>query len=367
MGGLRLTGLFFRLFLPLVVLLAGCESISLPRLSFEDKPQPRLPVPVTYAFSPALATHTQTVDACGLPYSLPVGNLITQKFLEVGQERFNGVNAEPPVGQARGPQLDGYRVIVELEQFEFTPNDRSGDEDRYHAFLNIQLRTIYEDSRGTALAQSPLSYRENISLWTPEMSGQSSSCATGQIDAAIEEAAEILAKDMAGVIPRIVPTRPAGTPQPVRSPAAATVSPPTSTSSAMDSPPSSVTQPAVQFRTKLLDANQNLILEGGEVLRLLVETTNIGDSAIPSVYVELRGTPLLVKAFNQVTPLPVPLGKLKPGEKRTAEIRGRLPQIPKAMSGKLVIGVILSEGLPPGSHVIHTEIRPGPRKSRRTR
>lgn len=110
----------------------------------------------------------------------------------------------------------------------------------------------------------------------------------------------------------------------------------------------------------MVDANRNLILEGGEALVLLIETTNVSSSTIPSAYVELRGTPILVEAFKRVAPLPVPLGSFQPGKKRTTEIRGRLGQVTEPIQGELIIGIILSEGLPPGTHTIRAEIQPGP-------
>ena len=137
--------------------------------------------------------------------------------------------------------------------------------------------------------------------------------------------------------------------------------------SAVPSPTPPVASPSVQFRTKLLDANRNLVLEGGEALVLLIETTNVSGSTIPSAYVELRGTPVLVEAFKRVAPLPVPIGSLKPGEKRTAEIRGRLGQVTEKMQGELIIGIIVSEGLPPGTHSIRAEIYPGPTRNKSSR
>jgi len=330
----------------LFALVSACDKVSIPRLSFEEKPQARLPMAVTYAFSPGLINYSQTVDACGLPYTIPVGEIITKAFIHVGQDRFNGVEAEPPVGQAHGVAPDGYRVTVDLQQFNFDPLTGGGQEDRFNAILDLNLLAIYENSRGEALAQTPLTYHENIRIWTPALTSQSSSCSTGAIDGAVEEAAETLAKEMASVMPRLHqptqenPTQPGGIlpPTPVPVPQA-----PTS---------------AVQFRTKLVDANRNLILEGGEAIVLLMETTNVSDTDIPSAYVELRGTPLLVEAFKRVAPLPIPLGALKAGEKRTAEIRGRLGTVSVPSQGELIIGIILSEGLPPGTHSIRTEIQP---------
>ena len=341
----------FLLFLLGIVFLtlSACDKISLPRLGFEEKHIPRLPVTVTYAFSPELVNYSQTVDACGLPYAIPVGKIITDTFLKVGQDRFNGVRAEPPVGQAQGASLDGYRVRLDLQQFSFDPVTKVGEEERYNAFVDLNLLAVYENNSGTPLAQTPLTYHKSVTLWTPALTSQSSSCATGWIDHAVEEATETLAKEMASVMPRLN--------QPSES---TPIQPKVKGLTTQTSTPSSTTlSPAVQFRTKLVDANRNLILEGGEAIVLLIETTNISKTDIPSAYVEIRGTPILVEAFKQVTPLPVLLGSLKAGEKRTAEIRGRLKSVEKSSSGELIIGIILSEGLPPGPHSIRTEIQPG--------
>ncbi|MDH5575431.1 MAG: hypothetical protein OEY80_08115 [Nitrospirota bacterium] len=336
---------------------AACDKVSIPRLGFEEKPEPRLPMSVTYAFSPKLVNSTHTVDACGLPYTIQVGEIITKTFIRVGQDRFNGVRAEPPVGDAQGATLDGYRITVDLQQFGFDPEGRSGEEDRYQALVDLNLLAVYEESGGTPLAQTPLSYHKNVRLWTPELSSQSSSCSTTQIDGAVKEAAETLAKEMASLMPRLG-QQSAAVPMGNISPGASAQAP---------TPAPQVVSPSVQFRTKLVDANKNLILESGEALALLIETKNISDSNIPSAYVELRGTPILVEAFKRVAPIPVPLGSLKAGETRTTEIRGRLDQVTETIQGELIIGIILSEGLPPGTHSIRAEIKSGPTRKKPTR
>jgi hypothetical protein len=344
----------------LFLICSACDKVSIPRLSFEDKSEPRLPVTVTYAFSPKLLNATHTVDACGLPYTIPIGNIIASTFLRIGQDRFNGVQAEPPVGQAQGAPLNGYRITVDLQQFGFDPVTKTGEETRYNAFVDLSLLAVYEDSGGTPLAQTPLTYHQSVSLWTPELSSQSTSCSTTQLDGAVEAAAETLAKEMASLMPRL------GQEQ-VASPTGNAFPGPSIRPTGPPAPVQQVIAPSVQFRTKLVDANRNLILEAGETIVLLIETTNVSDSTIASAYVELRGTPVLVDAFKRVAPIPVPIGSLKAGEKRTAEIRGRLGQVKEPTSGELIIGIIVSEGLPPGTHSIRTEIQPGPARKKSSR
>ncbi|WP_447964477.1 hypothetical protein [Nitrospira sp. Ecomares 2.1] len=355
----------------LLSLLFACDKVSIPRLTFDDRAEPRIPFPITYAFSPDLVNHTQTVDACGLPYTIPVGEIITRTFLKVGQERFNGVRAEPPVGDAQGAPPDGYRVIVDLNQFLFDPVTLMATEPRYDAFVDLKLLVVYEDPKGTALAQTPLSYHEKVSMWVPALSSSASSCATQQIDGTVEDATEALAKEMVSVMPRLgqVLSPVSTNPYPNAEPSGTTPSSPLPMQNPAQTatPPKPAISPSVQFRTKLVDANRNLILEGGEAVILLIETTNVSGSTIPSAYVELRGTPMLVEAFKRVAPIPMPIGELKAGEKRTAEIRGRIGEVKESLKGELIIGIILSEGLPPGTHTILTEIQPRSLLKRPTR
>jgi hypothetical protein len=365
--------LVFYGFLALIVsCLSACDTLSLPRLSFEESAkesaeEPPLPYSVTYAFTPELAGYTRSVAGCAMPHTIPVGEIITNTFLKVGQKHFNGVQAEPPVGNAHGVPFDGYRIIVDLKQFQFNPVDRMGEEDRYHVVVDLELDTVYEDATGTPIAQSPLSYHKKVKIWAPVLSGQASSCATTQIDGTVEHAADKLVNDMVRLMPDLAHVSQQDASQEAPdSPAAAAAEPDTEvTTSSTATPSHSGRNASVQFRTKLVDANQNLILEGGETVVLLIETTNVSGSTIPSAYVELRGTPILIEAFKRITPLPVPIGELKAGETRTAEIRGRLGQVKEARNGELIIGIILSEGLPPGTHTIRTEIQPGRASTRK--
>ncbi len=349
----------------LLSFLFACDKVSIPRLTYDDHSEPRIPITVIYAFPTTLLDYTQTVGGCGLPYTIPVGKIIAQTFLQVGQNRFNGVRAEPPVGEAQGVPPDGYRIIVNLNQFGFDPFDRSGQEDRYDVFVDLKLHVVYEDAKGTPIAQSPLTYHKKVRIYVPELTSQSVSCETGGIDGTVEDAAETLAKQMVEVLPQLVQLTPGQQSVPTQPgfPAPSTQVQPVAVPPA--APP--VASPSVQFRTKLVDANRNLILEGGEAVILLIETTNVSGSTIPSAYVELRGTPELVEAFKRVAPIPVPIGALKAGEKRTAEIRGRMGEVKEHLKGELIIGIILSEGLPPGTHTILTEIQPRPALKNPTR
>lgn len=274
-----------------------------------------------------------------------------------GLKRFETVKAEPPVGEAQGASPDGYRIVLTLNQFAFDATDRMGEDDRFHTRLEMDMQAVYENHDGLPLAQTPLMYRKTLNIWAPLYSGTSTSCTTHQIDSAVKDAGTSLARDMIRVLTRVAQL---GQEESSSASSASTSETTPVTESTSTASSQTESTPSVQFRTKLVDANKNFVLEGGEAVVLLIETTNISDADLPSAYVELRGTPALVEAFKRVAPIPVPLGSLKAGEKRTTEIRGRLGQIRETMQGELIIGIILSEGLPPGSHTILTEVQPGP-------
>ena len=74
--------------------------------------------------------------------------------------------------------------------------------------------------------------------------------------------------------------------------------------------------PTLTFRTLLKDGNDNLVLEGGENLILQIEVTNESNLPISTAQVELTGTPAIVQAFTQVTPLPIQIGSFPAWRKK---------------------------------------------------
>ena len=109
----------------------------------------------------------------------------------------------------------------------------------------------------------------------------------------------------------------------------------------------------------LKDGNDNLILEGGEAIVLIIEATNLGSTVITTAHANLVGNPTLVEAFAQMTPLPISMGTFQPGETRTTEIRGRMPIDVPGQKAELVISLQLEDGTHIGSHRIVAPLQPG--------
>jgi len=337
--------------------LTACDKISIPRLSFDEKPETKLPISVVYRFDPSLVQHTQVVDACGLPHTIKSGEIITKTFLKVGQEHFASVGTQPTVSAGSTNSLNEITIDLKFVQMNFEPVGRSGEEDRYHANVGLQLQAVYQDSQGKALAQTPLDYKDKVNMWTPALTSQTQSCVTGQFDAVVEDAAATLAKEMANVLPRLY----GQSPQP-----SGAVAVNNAIQAPAESQPISRQHPSLSFRTKLQDANDNLVLEGGENVILQIETTNTSSTSLPSAYVELRGSQAIVNAFSTVTTLTISIGPLQAGESKTTEVRGRMPATVEKEKGKLEVSISLSQGIPPGAHTILASIQPGTASSQQT-
>ena len=344
-------------FLSIVFLLTGitaCDKVQLtmPQLSYDETPKERFPFAVSYAFDPKLLQATLPTDGCDLPYTIPSGKIITETFLEESRERFAGVSTLATQGQAI-PAQGSHPLTIRLNLINqaFVPTNRIGQEDRYLANVNLQLLAVYVDAQGKELAQTPLQYSTSASMWTPALSSSSTSCATGQFDGAIHKAAKQLVNDMIAVIPQLY-----GQPAP----------PPSLVQQAGPSAPAlAPSAPALTFRSLLEDANHDLVLEGGEMVVLKMETTNTSSLALQNIEITLSGSQELVNAFRSSMDFPLNIGALQPGESRITEIRGKVPAITEKKRGELAISAVASNGQAPRTHRILASLQPGETHSNR--
>lgn len=333
-----------------IFLLNGCNSVSMPELAmpelnlpdigFGKKAEPAIPISVSYAFDPSVTQATLEVDACGLPYIINTGEIIPQAFLAIGQERFASVAAYSGSGQAvQASQQSDLTVHLQLIHQSFQPADKLAQEDAFVAFINLQMLAIFMDSTGKELGQTPLNYSSTASLWTPALTSNSVSCVTSTYDDEINRAAGELAKQLVSVVPQLTNQNPQ------QSLTAQTTSPGQNQFRTQ-------TLPALKFRTMLKDGNNNLILEGGEVLALQIEATNSGSQSLSAVNIELEGSPTLIQAFSEITPLPISFGDFQPGETKTTEVRGRMPFQVSENKGELIVTLKPQNGSIVGSHRI---------------
>ena len=366
----------------------GCQSglpeltlptITMPRIGFDETQEAPIPVSVAYAFDTSVTEASLEIQACGLPYTLNTGELIPQAFLAVGHKRFQSVVAYEGTGEAvRAEQTPDLTIHLSMIQHSIREADRIAEEENYLVFVELQLQALFIDRDGTQLAQTPLRFNDQMTVWAPALTGQSVSCATGQYDATISGAAQAMASQLARVVPELLtngspqspavagqPTAPAPLPTtpratlPVTTPAPL---PTTPRATPPATPPAAplATSPPLTFRARLTDLNDNLILEAGEIIVLEIETTHKGTGVPVAAYVNLDGSAVIVEAFSNVTTLPVPLGTFQPGETKTTEIRSRMPLTVREPTGELMISLTpAGEGTTIGSRRIIAPLQAG--------
>ncbi len=112
--------------------------------------------------------------------------------------------------------------------------------------------------------------------------------------------------------------------------------------SVADSSPPSVSRTApatpsvLRFKAMVLDENGNLILEGGERLRVRVDIVNTGAASVPGASAALTGTPFVLDQFPTTT-LSVP--PLQPGETKSLEFIATLPPTVRPQKAELQVAV----------------------------
>jgi hypothetical protein len=370
----------------MVLVVSSCSNyeVALPRLEWEGrKKDPSVPLRVRLELDSSVQQAAFSYkDACGKEAVFQFGPKLSQMLLEDSKQVFQQVvdRQDPTFDQFADAVLQ-YTI---LESHYEIPIPRMESWAEYPANAMLRIRAVLREAQtgkemyaetfeghgrfrvstdwdGNECTPIGIGIPVNRALDNISNELLSTMRDSGRIEVASVQLVAKRQQVLAGGVPQ--PTYPI---PPLSAPVVGGGANPTPPSTP-SAPVQDHVTPSVQFRTKLVDANRNLVLEGGEALKLLLEIQNVSDSTIPSAYVELRGTPVLIEAFKRVVSIPVPLGSLKAGEKRTAEIRGRLPRIKKKRSGELIVGIILSEGLPPGIHSIRAEIIPGPASQKRKR
>ncbi len=343
--GYRLAGLLLGLML---LTLLSCEGFRLPRFSHEKEMGGRAPITVTYVFDNALREARLEQAVCGNnTWEGHLGNDLIKAFLEVGRTRFNQAVLAPPEGSPK-PAAEipsDVTAQVRLVRKSFQGTDRMGISDQFMAQLDIELAVTYQDRNGVPVLESPLLYSDQLSLYTPMLGSGGTQCSTGQLDAALRNAAEFLANRLAETIFRL-----GSRIQPSAQTAAAT--------GQFQAQPGAAG--SVTFRATMLDENDNQILEGGEKVGVRVDVTNQGATPILAASLVLAGTPSLIDAFSAVLAAPLQVGPLQPGETKSTVFWGRMPDQVQSERGELTVSLASPElAALPSNQILIGAIRPG--------
>ncbi|WP_455387825.1 hypothetical protein [Petrachloros mirabilis] len=310
---------------------AACSQLHLPNMLNAPPQLPVIPASVTLFFDDSVrkATLEQTVCAETL-WKGRLGDAIIKAFEETGRTRFAQTKvadtAEAPQ-PASSPSTTAVTAAIKLVHSSFTTRTRTGDSDNYTAQLDIQLIATFQDTNGKQFPEAPLNFSEQVSIWTPQYGG-GNQCSTGQLDGAMNKAAEHLAVQLTGYVAELTAKA-----------KGQTVAGGRISGSALPFGAGS----ALTLRATLLDENNNLLLEGGEKVGVRIDVTNTGTTPTTPSTVTLSGNPALIDAFAGTLTSPVTVAALQPGETTSAMLWGKLPANLEGTRGELTVTVTPSE------------------------
>ncbi len=342
-----------------VVLLIGCaKRLELPDLG------PPLPYSARLELAPSVTgATTQYTESCGHIYDLHVGRVLEEALIEATHRLFKTVSIE---GDQPKDAKEDFVIRVDLVQWSLKLTkdivyDRVPAELNFSALVSIrdtsgklirepEVRSVWQERLRVEPLQKNCDY-----ITTPLLENAAIdfavkySIATREVLAPTNRAAAAVQSGNVGqsagpqAAPQTGQFSPAVVPVPLASSGAKPV-------------PSSLS-----FKAIILDENSNLILEGGERIRLRVEVVNTGSSPVQNASASIAGTPALVNQFPAST---IPVGPLQPGESKTIEFVAILPQSVQAQRAE--IQVFLSDSssgraLPP--QTLSAALRPAGTKS----
>ncbi len=310
----------------------GCAS----RLEFPPMGEP-LPVSVKLEIPASIKTlRAEYTDGCGHLMQVPLGARLEEALVEGAYRTFKSVSYEGGGSKDAVPEA---LVRVDLVNWSFKLQ-QDNVYDRVPA--NIQLNAIARvyDLTGKVLRESEVKVGRQERLRLEATQRNCDYIVDPFIqDTSVDFAAKVsmdVRQAFGGATQEAVPTVtsvPATLPQPAAGLQTSKPQPPAATASAASS---------LRFKAMVLDENGNLVLEGGERVRVRVDIVNVGTTAIQQAIVSLSGSQALITHFPSAV-LPVPT--LQAGETKSIEFVATLP--PSVQPQKAELHVTVEE---PATH-----------------
>ncbi|MGH2619903.1 MAG: hypothetical protein ACRDHG_04950, partial [Anaerolineales bacterium] len=274
----------FLLLVSVGVLSAGCQEVkgAFARASVPDMGS-RLPVTVKLELDPALTNiRLQYSDACNSPRQVRLGAELEDTILQAAHQNFKVIYAADK-GQAEKPDIQVYVALQQSGLQIQTDNVY----DRLPAEIKLEAVAVFRDPSGKLIQERPLkaTRKERLLLEPTQHRCEYSSMDAFVRDTAVTFATQFVRETRAVIDPDNQLAQ-AG-----QAPAAPAAQRP------MPGGPVQPSGTALSFKATLLDENGNLILEGGERVRVRVDVVNTGAAPVQSVSISLAGTPALLTQF----------------------------------------------------------------------
>lgn len=317
-----------------LIVASGCAS----HLEFPPMGEP-LPVSVKLEIPASIKDlRAEYTDGCGHLMQVPLGARLEEALVEGAYRTFKSVSYEGGGSKDAAPEAV---VRVDLVNWSFKLQ-QDNVYDRVPA--NIQLNAIARvyDLTGKVLRESEVKVVRQERL---RLEATQRNC-DYIIDPFIQDTSVDFSAKVSMDVRQAFASGTAPAPQTTAAavPAPASPSPQAVPTPKPQTPPSPApAASALRFKAMVLDENGNLVLEGGERVRVRVDVVNAGLAPIQQAIVSLSGSPALITHFpSAVLPLPA----LQPGETKSIEFVATLP--PAIQPQKAELQITIEET---GSHI----------------
>ena len=278
---------------------------------------PRLPQSVKLTFDPSLTNLTvQYTNNCGRLQELNVGGEIESVLIDAAAKNFKAVMV---TGGPAGPVPPDTEILVTLNRSGFKLW-QDGLYDRVPADITLETLLTFKDTAGKELGQQTISIAHSERL-VLEPTGVR--CNYGNIDEVVYDAG--VAMSVQFILAARSQLAGAGSPSPEKMAASPTVA-----TQAKGTPS------GLSFKATVLDENSNLVLEGGEHIRVRIDLVNGGEQELQGVTAALTGTASLLAQFPTTT---LAVGRLQPGQSRSIEFVATLPQSVQQQKAEVQVAV----------------------------
>lgn len=244
-------------------------------------------------------------DACGHLTRIPLGARLEEALVEGADRTFTSVSYEGRADTHARPEAT---VRVDLANWSFKLQ-QNPVRDRVPVDLQLNATARVVDNNGNTLRESTVTIVRQDSLSLESMEPYCHYSVDSFTRSTSVEFASKVSLDVRQAFNGV-------TAAPQAAPAAAIPA----LKSQAPATPASI--PALRFKAMVFDENGNLLLEGGENIRVRVDVANAGLAPIQQARVSLSGSPALTTHFSLASIL---LPTLQPGETKSIEFVATLP------------------------------------------
>ena len=328
----------------------ACDSIK-SRFARQTLPDlgPPIPMTVQIEFDPSLTkAKAEYLDGCNHIMPLNIGASVEESLIQAAHQTFQSVVVAGGTAAQRNPD-----VMIRVRMLE--PRLKIQTDalyDRPPAELSLDVMAVFFDSSGQLIAERPLQATRRDRLQVELMQKR---CAY-IVDPLVQDTSTMLAAQF------IQETRVLFDPDKTAS--AATASSPAGTmSKPTGAAPANPTaaMSSLSFKATLLDENSNLILEGGERLRVRVDVVNTGPQAAQDIAVQLTGPTALMSQFPASK---LVLGTMEAGGSKSVEFIATLPPSLTMQEAEFQVSLTTGTGVsvPPAQTLLAPTVSTGLRR-----